>query len=449
MKYEDDIVVFVPSTVLYPQLPNNFSTFKNILQKLNRSTTVLLCSIINQIVSIVNDERYKIQEKLLLEFFNTEQISAINEFAKTYGGGKRVSVFFRGQMLEFIRWIVLFGHDDIEKGNPFDKSEYQKLFIQAALIASEIWGKRLEKNSFINDEDINIAQRRAMGFFRKGVEAGSIMPDPSRSLGRGLTIFLQYFPSHCPTFLNDFTAVTGLTAKEYFLCSAVFLVHMMDSKMSSKIFLIEQLSKSTKCPELFNTYLNINTQKIEELKNALWGDSSSSSIDSYYDHCFYDFRPMREKPIFCDPDGKAILIDPLFFSEMLMLGPLFNIIKHNNQKVNELFGAFGKAFEEYACDILKRMYSEIPGFATRIYYNHNIFDCHNVQYEVDAILDEVKVIMIFEIKCVWLREDLILSENYNDYLEHLRKKYGISSNLHGGRNVKGVGQLARVGQYYF
>jgi len=64
---------------------------------------------------------------------------------------------------------------------------------------------------------------------------------------------------------------------------------------------------------------------------------------------------------------------------------------------------------------------------------------------MDACLNDVTEIVLFEIKSAWIREDMVLDESYEKYLEHIRKKYGISSSIdRTDRPIKGVGQLART-----
>ena len=45
-----------------------------------------------------------------------------------------------------------------------------------------------------------------------------------------------------------------------------------------------------------------------------------------------------------------------------------------------------------------------------------------MQAEIDACLNDMQEIVIFEMKAAWLREDEILSDDYTNYLNQLRKK---------------------------
>src|SRR5262245_16627698 len=64
---------------------------------------------------------------------------------------------------------------------------------------------------------------------------------------------------------------------------------------------------------------------------------------------------------------RAVILDPTFFSEKVSIGPLFHLLTHaRDGKANEIFGAFGLAFEDYAIGILRRMYPDRAGLASRL-----------------------------------------------------------------------------------
>jgi hypothetical protein len=162
----------------------------------------------------------------------------------------------------------------------------------------------------------------------------------------------------------------------------------------------------------------------------------------------YDFRSLREKPIFKAKDGRAIILDPYFFCEKATIGPLFHILKLNRYKNrgNEIFGAFGNAFENYTCDILKRMFPDISGQTPkRLQCNLKIKTALSKDIlEIDALINDMIQVVLFEIKAVLIREDVILTDDYEDYLSHLREKYSLSELCDHRINIKGIGQIARI-----
>jgi len=137
-------------------------------------------------------------------------------------------------------------------------------------------------------------------------------------------------------------------------------------------------------------------------------------------------------------------LDPLFYSEKASIGPLFHL---SGSQHNKIFKAFGYAFENYACDILRRMFPSQPFSMTqRINCNIVVKDPNQPTNtkEIDACLNDVTEIILFEMKAVWIREDEILTDDYKNYLKHLREKYGISFTNSGELKIKGIGQLARL-----
>ena len=141
-------------------------------------------------------------------------------------------------------------------------------------------------------------------------------------------------------------------------------------------------------------------------------------------------------------DGRAIILDPTFFAEKVSVGPLFQLLKGNSRKKgDELLSLFGKAFEDYATDILRRMYPSRPPLVDRAAYGLKGKTAKGQEFEIDASLLDAREAVIFEVKAAWLREDAIADSTHETLLRDIRKKYGIEpgSNKHG----KGVAQLAR------
>lgn len=166
-------------------------------------------------------------------------------------------------------------------------------------------------------------------------------------------------------------------------------------------------------------------------------------MESLDKSAIYNYLPLREKPILRSEDDRAIILDPIFYNEKASIGPLFILTKNKTPgKANQVFGAFGKAFENYTCDIFKRMFPDINGKKQLLYKLEKEGQDKN-KFEIDACVNKDRRSVIFEIKAVWIREDKILNEDYKDYLEHLREKYGVVEKS-DGQKIKGVGQLARI-----
>lgn len=48
-------------------------------------------------------------------------------------------------------------------------------------------------------------------------------------------------------------------------------------------------------------------------------------------------------------------------------------------------------------------------------------------FEIDAVLDDARKAIIFEMKACFLREEAILDERSEKFLDHVRERYGATS----------------------
>jgi len=438
--------LYIPVNEVFPEIKNDFETFKSLLGCLSRTDTLFRCARLNGIISNasgVNDINR--QQYALDRFLNAKEIRAVNDFAQRNGGAQRVKVFFRGQLLELVRWGSLYCSDHPGYGRTED-SEIRRKFAQAALIASEIWEKRVFGERLSDNGDITIRRQKALGSFRKSLEATDVTPDLYRTLGRGWVLFNDYFPIYYRTVEYELLSLTGLSIEQYYCCLCAITSNFMNpNNIEPGIFDSNTLGTSTPYAEVIQKYLALESQTIDELRDTLWGDGIKN-IKAFEDVPPYDYRPLRERPILRSSEGRGIILDPIFFSERASVGPLFLLSKNKPEnKANDIFNAFGKSFENYASDILRRMFPEIPGLFNRLSCNLEIFETNQSDnmLEIDACLNEVTEVVLFEMKAVWLREEEILTEDHARYLQHLREKYGVAEGTCRDRKIKGVGQLAK------
>ncbi|MBC8263560.1 MAG: hypothetical protein H8E47_05490 [Anaerolineales bacterium] len=445
MMTPDQIGVYTPVSEIFPDVQSDFETFKSLLHGLSRTDTLFWCARLNLVISHSSDVDHLTRQQFgLNQFLMAEEINAVNDFARRHGGPQRV-MFFRGQLLELLRWVVLYCHDHPGDGMTFENPEVRRRFAQAALLASDIWAKRVFENKFSLDGGVDIARERALGPIRKSIEATSSAPDLSKSLGRGWTLFRDYFPRYYQCFEEEFRSSTGLSVEEYYICLGAMITNFMNPRIGAGIFDSNLLGESTPYRGVLQKYITLESQTADELRDALWGQVKRDANNDQ-DAPPYDYRALREKPILRAGDGRAIILDPVFYSEKASIGPLFLLTKKKSgDEANEIFGAFGNAFESYACDILKRMFPDISGVLTkRLSCNIHGTDQAGNEIEIDACLNDVTEIVLFEMKAVWIREDEILTEDYERYLQHLRKKYGVARGASRDRRSKGVGQIART-----
>ena len=132
-----------------------------------------------------------------------------------------------------------------------------------------------------------------------------------------------------------------------------------------------------------------------------------------------------------------ILFDPVFAAEKCAVGPLFHVLPLTN--ANRLFETFGKAFEQYAGATLERTFPGSPGLVTPLARNIEGRGIGGQQFEIDAALNYVTDLVLFEVKAVWGRESDLSPERADALLNLLRKRFGVTED-----SVKGAGQLARI-----
>src|SRR5262249_12239731 len=142
----------------------------------------------------------------------------INAFAREHPASGVPTVFFRGQMLELIRWVARHCRNLHDDGNTFTDPSTRSRFVKAALIAGMLWSQRVYANKLSGSGPIEDVRRQSLGAFRKGIEEGNIAPHLARTFGRGWSLFNEYFPRFYPGFHKDFLAATGLSVDQYMTC---------------------------------------------------------------------------------------------------------------------------------------------------------------------------------------------------------------------------------------
>jgi hypothetical protein len=308
-------------------------------------------------------------------------------------------------------------------GATFENPEVGRKFAKAALIAGDIWSNRIFGSRFSLDGGIKVARERALGPIRMSLEATTQIPSLEQSLGRGWTFFTEYFPKYYPSFQKEFRQATQLSLEEYYFCVTAIITHFMNPKLGSGIFSINELKASPSNGDVFQKYLRLESQNAKELREAFWQyDKNSLKAFASAD---YKISPLREKPIFYTEDGRAIILDPIYYSEKASIGPLFLLPQEKREKA---FAAFGMAFEDYVCDMLKRMFPDVSGVINkRLSCKIEGTVQKGQQLEIDACLNDIFDIVLFEIKFAFIREDKILLDDYEEYLQHIREKYVQSS----------------------
>lgn len=441
-KNEPNVWTFIPPKVLMGELENPFNELKTLISKLSLTDVVFYCSRLNTTLSDPRLSLKEIQDKVAGFVTTDEDLKKINKYICARKSDKPVSLFFRGQQLELIRWALAYGSDKTNDGSTFEDPEIRQCFLRAALICGKIWARRLYGKRFEQDDDLNDQRKKMMGPFRQAVADTVKAPEFYITIARSLHFFKDYFPTHWPSFDDDFRSASGLTFEEYIDCSLTVLTHQFfneDENGRYSIFSYVNLDNLSHNSEIFEKYIDLVGADCEMLTEKLWSsipETESLSLDSIppFSHRFF-----REKPLFKSADGRAIIIDPVIFCTHLMQGPLFAILGMG-KSANEIFGAFGYAFEDYCKDSLQNRYGSSNIIDCRFASNYSDEISKNEHIEIDGLVNDISDLIIFESKAVWVKDELLLDDSYEKYLDYLKQKYATTKD---GREV-GIKQLSKV-----
>ena len=153
----NQVGVFIPVSEVFPGIESDFETFKALLKDLSRTDTLFWCARINLISTNPLESKHISRQQVAIDKFLTKnEIEAVNRFALTHGGANKVTVFFRGQLLELMRWTVLYCRDHPDDGKTFEDPNTRRKFVQAALIAADLWAKWVYGNRFSLKDGIDI-----------------------------------------------------------------------------------------------------------------------------------------------------------------------------------------------------------------------------------------------------------------------------------------------------
>jgi hypothetical protein len=245
-------------------------------------------------------------------------------------------------------------------------------------------------------------------------------------------LFTEYLPRRYPAFHAEFSAASDLTVDQFLTCAAALGWYMIVDNPQGPLFVAHTVAAATSYNAEFESYLEREAQVPDRLATTLWDDFAKVG-----------YRYLRQRPVMITNDGRGIILDPCLFCDRITIGPLFHLVrKAAGKKANEIFGAFGLAFEDYATDILRRIYPTSPGLVDRLHCNVKGENAAHQAFEIDATLDDARKVIIFEMKACFLREEAILDERSENFLDHVRERYGATSKK--GERGKGVAQLARI-----
>ncbi len=456
MKVSSDqfVSVFVTVKDIFPELQDDYDTLRILLSGIDRNSALVACAQINFELSDHKTHREErnltpeqrpmcSQRKLVPLFFTQAEMERLNAFRERRQSTEPI-IFFREQVLELIRWIVLICRDEPGREIGFLNSAELNRFTKALLIAGSLWSRRVYRDDLIAARDKSSRAESLETVIRAFRNATTFRPNPMTGVCRGCQL-LREIRAIDVTFEEMFERKTDLNLDDYNLAIFVILyltlVLYSQAGLSAPLLDVIQLRKEIPGIEPALThFLALASQTAEALRTALWESKSEPTTE---DLAFFDLHPLMERPILLVPPDRLMILDAAFFAAQAILGPLFKVVKGAcRNESRRIFGVFGRAFENYCFKLLRSRYPILSALLCGpLSLNLKIKDRSSKSLEIDAVLSlsDSRSAAIFEIKSAFVRDDWV-SGNPEEYVEGLRQKYGATQE--GG--VKGIGQLARA-----
>ncbi len=201
--------MLVPPEVLFAGTTGSEAALLDTLATLSRDDTLFECARTNIVVTGAgDDDQQRRQQRLLYRLLTSSDIDQVNAFARAHQAGLPI-VFFRGQLLELMRWVARHCRNLPGDGTTYADPNTRRNFIKAALIAGMLWSYRVYGTRLKGDGKIESRRNRAMGAFRKAMEESNFTPNLARILGRGSLLFTEYLPRRYPAFDAEFSAASN------------------------------------------------------------------------------------------------------------------------------------------------------------------------------------------------------------------------------------------------
>jgi hypothetical protein len=430
---EFDVIVFVTVGAVFPGAVADEESMQAALAQLSRDDALFACARLNAIVSGFGPGRsvYQRQYDAIGLLCTPQQKIVLSDYANKYGGPDRVMAFFRGQLLELARRVVMYCQNLPGDGETFKEEARRSAFLRAALIASALWERRLFGPGALKPLiNLDVQLREFLGAFRKNVEEANGAAQPAFAVARGWLLFFRYLPEHLPEFVEAFERNTGLLLRQYFICAFALMERTFsDHPHEKRIFATDYVPGDTSIGEMFAKFLRVHAQSPEEWAASLTANPNDSG-----------YLALRQRPVLSFSGNRSITLDPAFYLDNITTAPLFHV-QSAALSMDRAFECFGHAFEDYATDLLRQRFPSGSGLLhQRLRCGVKGTNASDEAFEVDAILNDITALALVEIKASWIREDKILAEDPEEFLTEVRRKYGYDPK---SKERKGVAQVAR------
>ena len=143
-----EVGVYVQVDEVFPGTTGTQRELVAVLATLSRDDTLFQCARGNTIVSGFGDfENVPRQQQAADMLCNREQVGRMNGFASRHKASGPPVIFFRGQMLELMRWAAIHCQNLPNDGTTYTDPDFRKRFVRAALIASNVWAARTYRDT--------------------------------------------------------------------------------------------------------------------------------------------------------------------------------------------------------------------------------------------------------------------------------------------------------------
>ena len=291
-----EVGVYLPVGAVFHGVDPTEETFLDVLATLSRDDTLFHAARLNIIVSGEGDADVKSrQERAIANICAPHHLQSINAFAAGCAKNSAPIVFFTGQLRELMRWAALHCRNLPGDGRTYEDPEARACFLKAALIASDVWARRVFADKLTFDGDVSLVRRRALGAFRKGVEEAGIAPHMGIAMGRGLALFTDFLPSHLPQFGAEFERATGLTVRQYLGCAMTMALYTMMDRKEGPLFNRETVAATTARSELYPRFFDLVSQAPARMARSFWMGFDEAG-----------YRALRERPVMITDDGRGV-----------------------------------------------------------------------------------------------------------------------------------------------
>lgn len=327
---------------------------------------------------------------------------------------KNDSVFiFSGQLLEAIKYIIKSVPDqglDIHKS--LSIRENSEILLSLYLLFSDVWNNKIFTHKSQDDYFNNAIT------IRQSIKYNMYVPNMYFFISKINAIYNYIFPTvFKKETKNDFKVLfkelMGIYPYDYVNAITFLLLFINTNKEYSSGFFESN----------FFDYLSENCPAIKTFI-----DKSSISITDL--ETTDNFEKQILKTPFLHIDNGYCVISYIDFLQFALDSPVFTL---NSERYNVL-SIYGKVLEQYTQSIFERIYP-----CSTVLINRLKLNISYKSSEIDCCIENANSYIMVEIKNSYINSESCDSNNPDQFLIELNKKYGLTP----GNKKKGIAQLAQ------